>query len=199
MEYWCYISIVFEYISGDVSADFVNAGERIANYNQLLEFGEGAGVIAASTAECLRSVALAKPVEAAAAVESAARLRDILREVFADVVAARTPDLSDLNAELARALQWRQIRGSQWIWRDAERALESPLWPVILAAANLLTSPDAARLRICDDSECGWLFVDRSRNGLRRWCSMADCGTREKTRRRAARSKQSASVARRAP
>jgi predicted RNA-binding Zn ribbon-like protein len=28
------------------------------------------------------------------------------------------------------------------------------------------------------------MYVDRSRNGLRRWCQMETCGTREKSRRR---------------
>ncbi len=32
--------------------------------------------------------------------------------------------------------------------------------------------------------DCGWMYVDRSRNGLRRWCQMRTCGTREKSRRR---------------
>jgi predicted RNA-binding Zn ribbon-like protein len=106
-------------------------------------------------------------------------------------------DPSDLNAELTRVMPRRQLEGDHWAWRDMDRELESPLWPVVLAAANLLASPDAARLRVCADAACGWFFVDRSRNGLRRWCSMADCGTKAKGRRRAA--KQSASVARRAP
>ena len=30
---------------------------------------------------------------------------------------------------------------------------------------------------------CRWLFLDTSRNGRRRWCSMATCGSRIKARR----------------
>ena len=30
---------------------------------------------------------------------------------------------------------------------------------------------------------CGWLFLDQSRNGSRRWCRMADCGSRVKADR----------------
>jgi len=37
------------------------------------------------------------------------------------------------------------------------------------------------RIRICPG--CRWLFVDRSRPGRRRWCSMQDCGNRAKVRR----------------
>ena len=39
------------------------------------------------------------------------------------------------------------------------------------------------RLRICAAPDCRWVFYDSSRNGARRWCSMAACGNRDKTRR----------------
>jgi len=53
------------------------------------------------------------------------------------------------------------------------------------AAFRFLRAGDLARLRRCplDEGGCGWLFLDRSRNGSRRWCRMADCGTGVKTRR----------------
>ncbi|WP_352849024.1 CGNR zinc finger domain-containing protein [Mesorhizobium sp. M0199] len=38
-----------------------------------------------------------------------------------------------------------------------------------------------ARLRVCP--RCGWLFVDISRGGKRRWCNMRVCGNREKVAR----------------
>jgi predicted RNA-binding Zn ribbon-like protein len=41
-------------------------------------------------------------------------------------------------------------------------------------------------VKLC--AQCSWLFVDRSRNGSRRWCSMGECGAQVKMRRyRAAR------------
>lgn len=39
------------------------------------------------------------------------------------------------------------------------------------------------RLRICAAPDCRWVFYDNSRNGAGRWCSMAACGNRDKTRR----------------
>jgi predicted RNA-binding Zn ribbon-like protein len=56
--------------------------------------------------------------------------------------------------------------------------------PVVKAAAELLVSSEAARVRVCGGPACGWMYVDRSRNHLRRWCRMETCGTREKSRRR---------------
>jgi predicted RNA-binding Zn ribbon-like protein len=53
------------------------------------------------------------------------------------------------------------------------------------AVVDLLRHVDVGRLRVCPlaDGGCGWLFLDRSRNNSRRWCSMDDCGTHAKSRR----------------
>jgi predicted RNA-binding Zn ribbon-like protein len=52
---------------------------------------------------------------------------------------------------------------------------------VVLAASELLTSDEMARVKRCPG--CGWLFLDTSRNGMRRWCSMEDCGSEAKSKR----------------
>ena len=53
------------------------------------------------------------------------------------------------------------------------------------ALVDLLRNADLSRLRACplDEGGCGWLFLDRSRNLSRRWCSMDDCGAHVKARR----------------
>jgi len=50
-----------------------------------------------------------------------------------------------------------------------------------VALSALALMPDARRVRVCQN--CRWLFLDRSRNGSRRWCDMAVCGNRQKARR----------------
>jgi predicted RNA-binding Zn ribbon-like protein len=54
-----------------------------------------------------------------------------------------------------------------------------------MAAANLLglleESPE--RIRRCQNPACVLWFFDTTRNGTRRWCSMAACGNRAKARR----------------
>lgn len=52
-------------------------------------------------------------------------------------------------------------------------------------AMDVLRGADLARLRRCppEAGGCGWLFLDQSRNGSRRWCRMADCGSTVKARR----------------
>jgi predicted RNA-binding Zn ribbon-like protein len=47
-------------------------------------------------------------------------------------------------------------------------------------AVELLTGPLRDRIRECEGSGCTTLFVDASRGGRRRWCSMDVCGARSK-------------------
>ena len=76
-----------------------------------------------------------------------------------------------------------------WTWGDLDTDLAGFLWPVAGAAATLLTSGQVARVRMCADETCGWLFIDHSKNASRRWCDMGDCGNRAKARRYRARQK----------
>ncbi|MEU6219857.1 CGNR zinc finger domain-containing protein [Streptomyces sp. NPDC047022] len=71
---------------------------------------------------------------------------------------------------------------------------DDPSWgPAWLAARNyleLLTTA-ADRIRGCAHETCVLHFFDTSRNGTRRWCSMASCGNRAKASRHYARTRES--------
>lgn len=58
------------------------------------------------------------------------------------------------------------------------------------SALRLLAEEEIARLKICGN--CGWLFVDRSKNRSRTWCDMAVCGNRVKANRHYHRKKKEA-------
>lgn len=47
-------------------------------------------------------------------------------------------------------------------------------------AVMLLGGDQAARIRRCEADGCAMLFVDTSRGGERRWCSMKRCGNKAK-------------------
>ena len=52
---------------------------------------------------------------------------------------------------------------------------------------DLLSGPLAERFRECASDNCPLVFVDSSRPGSRRWCSMERCGNRNKIRAHRAR------------
>ena len=57
-------------------------------------------------------------------------------------------------------------------------------------AVSLLGGPLAHRVRECAGDECALLFLDASRGGRRRWCSMDACGARTKVAAYRARGRQ---------
>lgn len=63
-----------------------------------------------------------------------------------------------------------------------------PAWTAAYSYLRLLRAPD--RIRACAHPSCVLHFFDTSRNGTRRWCSMAVCGNRAKASRHHARSRE---------
>lgn len=59
------------------------------------------------------------------------------------------------------------------------------------SALGLICEPQPERMKICGN--CGWLFMDRSKNRSRTWCDMAVCGNRVKANRHYHRRKKEAS------
>jgi len=58
-------------------------------------------------------------------------------------------------------------------------------WTHLESAVDLVRAVELRQLRACpvDDGGCGFLFLDRSRNHSRQWCTMQDCGNVSKVRR----------------
>jgi predicted RNA-binding Zn ribbon-like protein len=183
---------------GALCLEFVNtvgwwrrpeAEDRLVDYEALLAWGVRTGALGTDEARRLLGVAARRPAAAAREVRAARRLRDAIHAVFT-ASAERRPaprrELGVLNEALARVHRHLRLeprgRGLAWRWDEGD-TLERVLWPVARSAARLLTSPDLGRVHECGDPRCGWLFLDTSRNGSRRWCSMSDCGNRAKARR----------------
>lgn len=73
-----------------------------------------------------------------------------------------------------------------WGWRPIttlDEMIASLLGRLAIQAADLLTSSQLDRLKVCATLSCDWLFLDTSKNGRRRWCQMNICGSREKARK----------------
>ena len=163
--------------------------ELLRTYADLLAWGEQAALLTPGQARRLRDRARRRGGEAEAARRRALSLREAVSSVFAAVAAGRAVPpraLLVLNAALPGALARLRIVGGRrafaWGW-SAETDFDRVLWPVIQSAGELLTSPARERLRECAAPDCGWLFLDASKNRSRRWCDMRVCGSRDKARR----------------
>jgi predicted RNA-binding Zn ribbon-like protein len=75
----------------------------------------------------------------------------------------------------------------------AEVEVDLPSWrPAWVAAEDFLRllGDRPERIRPCANADCVLHFYDVSKNGTRRWCSMAGCGNRAKAMRHFARTNQ---------
>ena len=178
-------------VGGHLALDFANTvddplGPRrydhLAVYPELLTWSVRVESIPPAAADALARTARDRPRAADAAVRRAAALRDALNATFGALADTADPGPAwpELRPFVTAAHRHAGLSpGPALSWRFTD--LESPLWPVAAAAFDLLTSPDVARLKRC--AGCPWLFLDRSKNASRRWCSMQDCGTHEKIQR----------------
>jgi len=188
-------------IGGHVCLDFANTvefrrsercREFLCSYEHTLAWCWRCALIGEAEAARLDAESAQRPAEAAAAYRAALDLRETLYRLFAAVIDGVPPagdDLARLNDRLARAQ--RRIEpgacGFTWTWPRSDH-LADVLTPVALAAAELLTSDQLQWVRQCPN--CGWLFLDTSRNHSRRWCSMEFCGSQVKSRRQYERRKK---------
>ncbi len=123
---------------------------------------------------------------AATPAPEATRALVVARQAIRDVVTGQggTAAADRLNAVLGHG----RVRLSLGPATTPEQTLEvdDPAWrPAVMAAGNLLEllaeTPD--RIRRCQHPACVLWFYDTTRNGTRRWCSMAACGNRAKAQR----------------
>lgn len=111
------------------------------------------------------------------------------------------PPLSPVErcVEVREAIDGYFRSGSGWpvlvsLYAEALNRDRDPFLSTVLhEAMTLAFSPDAKRVRVCGN--CGWLFIDRTRNANKRWCIAGLCGSRTKARRYYARKKQQLSAA----
>ncbi len=152
--------------------------DKLRGYEDLVDWSVAAGLIARSEVSVLAGRA------GRSVLARAVALRQALFLLFRG--SRSTDALAILNRELAIARSHEMLHRSHdgfvWRWDDAP-ALDRMLWPVARSAAELLTGPELDRVRLCDGEDCGWLFLDTSRNGARHWCDMRDCGNRAKVKR----------------
>lgn len=64
----------------------------------------------------------------------------------------------------------------------ARRGVRGALAELVGIVHTAIADGTWPRLKACRRDVCGWLFYDRSRNSSARWCQMAVCGNRTKTR-----------------
>jgi len=163
--------------------------ERLDSYEALVTWAREQHLVSAAAAERLAAEARRHPHHAVAVLARAKDFREALNGLVSAIDAGKQPS-ADVLKTIGDCLAGAYANGRlvphdgalQWV-ASAEDDLERVLWEIGRAAGRLVVSPRLARVRACAASDCGWWFVDDTKNRSRRWCDMKLCGNREKLRR----------------
>ena len=187
----------FDWSGGHPALDFVNTLderpfpapiENLAGYADLVRFTELAGLVAPAQARQLRKLA------ASDHARIARHARELREQVYATLTALHrrkaipAGSLRALTAAFREARAARELTASSgssiarhdWL---SPHAPEIPLHACAIAIEDFLTSADRRHVRKCGALDCEVYFIDRSKGRRRHWCSMKNCGNREKQRR----------------
>lgn len=182
-------------IAGHLALDLVNTvtardsqpHDWLASPEALLQWAGLTGRFSPRDLAALGRLAAASPAAARQALGRCRQLREALHDTLVPLLQGRSVPAAALQQldRLRRAAARRctlQARADGVAARPAlaGSGLDLVADTVLADALRLLEAPDLPRLRVCAGRHCGWLFLDQSKAGRRRWCDMSTCGAAHK-------------------
>ena len=182
---------------GNLSLDFMNTindryeeppEDYLHHYLDLITWAHFANAIDCSQKKKLLQISQENQEEANQIYKESIQLRETIYEYIVSLI--NRDEISPANSQLinqwiSKAFSNLELTrmGKEFVldWKAENFGLESVLWPITRSFTDLITSDARKRIKQC--SNCGWVFVDYSKNNSRRWCSMETCGNRVKARR----------------
>lgn len=116
------------------------------------------------------------------------QVREMLYQLFIHYVEEQTiPDkvltlfnkyCKRMNKHLTIIPDGKEIR--EILFFDQQSA-NAYLLPIMRSAKDMLLSTELKNIKVCPN--CGWIFLDKTKNNARRWCNMKACGNKMKTQK----------------
>lgn len=160
--------------------------EYLQTFEDLLLWSAKARSVGDEKLHALREYASQKPEDALAALRDVIEAREMLYELFSSIAAGNVPSnavIHAFNRRLSLAFQRIHMKfgpaRAEFHLEGSDVFLGEPLLPVLKSAFDIVTNQDFGRIKECP--RCGWLFLDSTKNGKRKWCDMNVCGSREKS------------------
>ena len=186
--------MTYEFLGGNLALDFTNTlhshgesdpGDDLKTAADLVEWAAQTGLLRDKDTH-----KLGRTHADQARFRRALALRELLYEIFSRAATGKRPqpqavrNFQSFYQNAIRHAEFHPVADHyRLMWPASTCPLERISQEIARSAAELLTSEALTRVRQCSGESCSWLFVDNSRNGMRRWCDMKACGNREKVRR----------------
>ncbi|WP_426295055.1 CGNR zinc finger domain-containing protein [Dyadobacter endophyticus] len=160
--------------------------DYLETFEDVLTWSAKAESLDRAQLQSLSEYAVQKPDAALAVLQDVIEAREMLYGLFSAIAKGTPPDVTvtdAFNQRLSIAFQRIHLTfgpaGAEIHLGGKGVSLDEPLLPVLKSAFDILTRDGFERIKECP--RCGWLFLDTSKNGKRKWCDMNVCGSREKS------------------
>ena len=198
----------WKFIGGRLCLDFVNSvggreeleekpypeniivKDKLENFNEFITWGKDIGIITEAGRKYLLNLNSSEKKETEITFKRAIELRESLFKIIYDVINNKEPDekmIQILNREYSIANENRKLvymnNKIEWQFSRDPFKPDYLIWVIAESVVKLLSSEVISRVKICAGDDCGWLFLDTSKNKSRQWCDMKDCGNVAKVRR----------------
>ncbi len=184
----------FYVVGGRTAIDFVNSaqrygqeGEGLATLEDLMTFLKAQELLHEDEASAFHMYIFQNPDRCQQVMD---RLYDLRTRFAANLKQAAegwpmdpifVADLNDLMATYKTKIELLPSDDGYELKNTlVEEGPEQLLYPILKDVAEFLASDQVEKTRICASDTCELFFVNQSRNGRRRWCSMSTCGNRAK-------------------
>jgi predicted RNA-binding Zn ribbon-like protein len=184
-----------ELVGGALCLDFANTvnsrpmpeHDYLMQYSDLVEWAKKMGILSPTQSRRLQNRAIENTEEPEKVLNTALRIRELLYRLFSYTAKGSEPDKKDIEMfvtaygeSIAKGQLTKKDNHYAATWK-LDETFDALLWPILHSAGGLLLSEELSHVKECPN--CGWLFLDTSKNQSRRWCSMNTCGARDKMRR----------------
>lgn len=183
-----------DFVNTDAAAQ-MPGGDLLRDFEALMGWLQEQEAVDEERASGIRRRAVLQPAAAAATLVDARRVRAALRalaERGEHNERVRDDAIVEINRVLGRSAGTRRLDpapdgGYLRSFVPTGDAFAGLMIPIVESAADSLIGDELPRVRRCADPRCHRVFLDGTKNGLRRWCDMGTCGNRAKAARHRAR------------
>lgn len=185
-------------VAGHLALDLVNTVtdrnaepvDWLTGYPRLWQWASLTGEFDPGALRALDRRSADAPDTAAAALHATRELREAVHDVTTAIIRHDAPPADGLRRieqtwkDAVSVAELTLVAGSARLQLTVDRSGLAYLHhELALRSVELLQTLPLARTRTCPGPRCGWLFIDHSRGGQRRWCDMATCGNAVKSTR----------------
>lgn len=164
--------------------------ELLNSFGEFATWAQASGAVSPKQRREIERAAAQDMAKAERALKQVLKLRETIFRTVLDLTRKRRGNGSALLTainEFISALppQRLELDGDGVVCAETVSPEDVSLIQVMICRdfMRLLCAGNQSRLRVCAADDCGWVFLDTSKSGKRKWCTMSDCGNRDKVMR----------------